>query len=118
MTRPGAECAEQGHSLLDADLARGERPVSSARNMRVEITVRNVVDDTAGRAHYDNATHEHDEDATVGPAGGRQPQGPQRRPHEQPDAHGFVETHQATVQAQLLHKRSLLTALWITAHDT
>src|SRR6185437_15557774 len=76
---------------------RGERALTSAFDVWVDIAVREVVDHTARGAHDDHAEREHDQHLLVRPARARDPECPQRRPQQQPCADRTVEARQARI---------------------
>ena len=88
---------EQHQCLERRDAPCGQRPVLGARHLRVEAAVRIVIDGAAGGAHQHGSGHENEEDARIGLAAAADPERPQRRPEQQPDADRTVQAHEAGV---------------------
>src|SRR6185437_11979827 len=64
---------------------------------RVDVSVGEVVDDAAGGAHDDHAQREDDQHLLLRLAFASDPEGPQRRPQQQPRADRTVEARKAPV---------------------
>ena len=99
----------QADGLGGPQLARGQRSVARAGHVGIELPVREIVDDTTGRAHDEGAGDKYQNQGRVGTAVAGQPQRPQGRPQQQEGADGPIQSHQSNQGGAGGHQRNGIT---------
>ncbi len=91
------KCDEQRKRFHRRNGTRSDRPCPRAFDIGIYLAIGIVVENAAGRAHDDHTNDENHEQALVRTALASQPQRPECRPQQKPDADRLVETHELSV---------------------
>ena len=95
-----AQSGGQQQRFLRSHLAGCHRAVFGALDMRIEIAVGIIIDDTSGGAHQYGAEQEYHQNVHVRETASCQPQAPQGGPQQQQDADRLVQPHQLLVEGE------------------
>ena len=87
-----------------ADLAAGERALPGAFDMLVDVAVGIVVDGASGGAHQRRAERKDQHDMPGRVPLARDPQSPQRRPQQQQNADGTMQTGELDIERKAFGK--------------